>query len=86
VAVANSLAWVAVGKGATLELLLARAIGTRPISDERALACATVRRFYACGWPPKARTNLALVSRVGMSVEDLARMGSEQFDAEELAS
>lgn len=80
----NSLAWVAVGKGATLELLLARTVATRPISNERTLAAATVRRFYACGWSPKARTNLALVGRGGMTIEDLAHVGSDQFEAEEL--
>lgn len=79
----HSLGVVEVGKGATLEFLLARAIAARPIDlENRAMAISTIRRFYACGFSPKARANLALVSRRGMCAHDLGSIVAETFTAE----
>lgn len=69
-------------KGATIECLLARAIDQRPIEGARGLAISTLRRFLACGYSRKARTNLTPSGR-GLTEAELEFIGTEAFVAEE---
>lgn len=75
---------VKVGQGATLEHLLARAIAMRPFTTERTFAIGQIRRFYACGWSPKDRSNL-VVPRADLTLEALVFIGSVRFDATRLS-
>lgn len=69
-------------RGATIELLLARAIAQRPIEGARGMAISTLRRFLACGYSRKARTNLTPSGR-GLTEEEMEFIATEEFIAEE---